>query len=39
MPVQAAVVAVGTEPRLPFSAKIAQKLFTAEAELATDEPV
>ncbi|BDA43444.1 probable GRB10-interacting GYF protein 1 at N-terminal half [Coccomyxa sp. Obi] len=40
-PVQAAAVAVGniTEPRLPFSAKIAQKLFTAEAELATDEPV
>ncbi|CAL8468583.1 g8123 [Coccomyxa elongata] len=39
VPVQAAAVAVGTETRLPFSAKIAQKLFTAEAELATDEPV
>ncbi|KAK9915406.1 hypothetical protein WJX75_008743 [Coccomyxa subellipsoidea] len=38
---QARAVAVGetTETRLPFSNKIAQKLFAAEAELATDEPM
>ena len=38
---QARAVAVGEtgESRLPFSYKIAQKLFAAEAELATDEPM
>lgn len=38
---QARAVAVGetAETRLPFSYKIAQKLFAAEAELATDEPM
>ncbi len=37
----ARAVAVGdtAEARLPFNYKIAQKLFTAEAELATDEPM
>ncbi|EIE22444.1 hypothetical protein COCSUDRAFT_66632 [Coccomyxa subellipsoidea C-169] len=37
----ARAVAVGdtAEARLPFNYKIAQKLFSAEAELATDEPM
>ena len=32
-------VAEGEAPKLPYSYKVAQKLFTGEAALATDQPV
>lgn len=40
-PARSAAVGVGdaSEARLPYNYKVAQKLFTGEAELATDEPV